>query len=147
MEMRQGGIERAVTQSISIRNQPVNILRANNLLPQPCCVRPLSLDRALVCGAKEVCMSDRFDPSKKERPAHLSAQMLKEQARRLRQKKGWDPRKLAGKDPAQLMRQLDQESANAQVYTQECDACLEERSRAGDDTALCPEHLAQAMGF
>lgn len=54
-----------------------------------------------------------------------------------------------GNDPMQKLRELDQQTRDERVFSDaaECDACVAARAVAGDETALCDDHLAEAMGF
>ena len=49
----------------------------------------------------------------------------------------------------EALQRLDQELANERVYGESgaCQACVEAREESGDETALCQEHFAEAMGF
>lgn len=81
-----------------------------------------------------------------KKPTRKSA---REAAHSLRKKPGWDTRKFVSKDPLEKLRELDAAERPGRVYeeTQTCQECLDERDRSGDDTALCLNHLAQAMGL
>ena len=96
-------------------------------------------------------MSGSDDRSKREKPATIDRETIKQEARRLRQKQGWNPHALATEQPLETMQRLNQEQANKKLYEDEargaCEACEDERVRSGDDTALCERHLAEAMGF
>ena len=52
-------------------------------------------------------------------------------------------------DPMQKLRELDQQVRDARVFNEaeECAACVDARTSTGDETALCDDHLAEAMGF
>ncbi len=69
--------------------------------------------------------------------------------RKLRAKPGWDPAKHVTESPEDALMRLDQESRSGAVYSQGevCEACAEARTDAADESALCPTHLAAAMGF
>ena len=69
--------------------------------------------------------------------------------RELRNKPGWDTSKYENSDPEEGLRQLSQQMRENQTYDQShhCEACQEVRHDSGDDSALCDEHLAAAMGF
>ncbi|MFH1811988.1 MAG: hypothetical protein ABIJ09_24835 [Pseudomonadota bacterium] len=71
-----------------------------------------------------------------------------EHARRLRGRPGWDPAGvLAGRDDA-LQQQLDSlRSTQALDAAEACDDCLRERVKGSDSSALCPAHLARALGL
>ena len=74
---------------------------------------------------------------------------LEREVRRLRNKPGWDPRKLARQDPLDKLAQINQELRSERTYddADACEACAAARAEQGDETALCDEHLAAAMGF
>lgn len=61
----------------------------------------------------------------------------------------WDPAQFRAKTPAEKLQELVASEIGATAYAEEteCSDCLAERTRLGDDTALCETHLAQAMGF
>ena len=61
----------------------------------------------------------------------------------------WDPAGFQAKTPAEKLQELAASEIAASAYGAEsvCAECAAERSRLGDDTALCATHLAQAMGF
>lgn len=86
-------------------------------------------------------MTDENEKSKRQR-----RKAAREGARKLRNDPAWAA---VAKDPAQKLRELDQELRGARVYgeSDECPACVKAREAAGDETALCDEHLAEAMGF
>ena len=52
-------------------------------------------------------------------------------------------------DPMAKLRELDQQARGERVYDEadECQACKKARVDSGDETALCPTHLADVMGF
>lgn len=86
-------------------------------------------------------MSDDTNDSKRQR-----RKAAREGARKLRNDPSWAA---IAKDPMEKLRELDQELRGERVYgeSDECAACVKAREEAGDDTALCAEHLAEAMGF
>ena len=84
---------------------------------------------------------------KKKPPAQLDMNEVKRAAARLRQQRGWDPNTFATEDPKERLRQLNQEHANEAIYQKVCPDCAALREESGDETALCQEHLAEAMGF
>lgn len=61
----------------------------------------------------------------------------------------WDPTQFKAKDPIEKLRELESEQKSAETYagSAECEACTAEREKSGDETALCDQHLAEAMGF
>ena len=69
--------------------------------------------------------------------------------RALRNKPGWDVQNFQGADPMERLHQLDQEVRSQKTYERstECAACADLRQQTQDETALCDEHLAAAMGF
>lgn len=69
--------------------------------------------------------------------------------RALRNKPGWDPTAIQKKSPAEQLRELEQSERTESSYCDaaECEACREEQQETGDETALCPKHLSEAMGF
>jgi len=74
----------------------------------------------------------------------------REAAHRLRKSNpDWDPTKFEARDPIDKLRELDAEHRSQKTYqgSANCDACRVERQKTGDETALCDEHLAEAMGF
>ena len=73
---------------------------------------------------------------------------IREGVKALRRKAGWDPRALEKKDPHDQLRELEQaENTNASYRrAAACEACQATRLKTGDDTALCPDHFAEAMG-
>ncbi len=77
----------------------------------------------------------------------MSVEEVQRAARLLRSKQGWDPTKRASEAPQEALRRLDQEARNEDIYASQCEACTSTREDSGDPTALCPEHLADAMGF
>ncbi len=95
------------------------------------------------------CASESMSKKKfgKKVPSQVDMSEIKRAARLLKQKQGWDPDTFVSEDPRDAMRRLNQAQKNEEVYQKQCDACLQAQQQAGDDTALCPEHLAEAMGF
>lgn len=80
----------------------------------------------------------------------MNAKEIAREARRLKQKAGWDPEKMTKETPLDRLMQLDQESRNAHVYVarkEVCNDCVLAREEQSDETALCTQHLAEAMGF
>jgi hypothetical protein len=59
----------------------------------------------------------------------------------------WDPSTFRAKDPLEKLQELAAAEAGGMSATVDCEACRRERERLGDETALCAEHLAKAMGF
>lgn len=72
---------------------------------------------------------------------------LERQVQRLRQTRGWDPQKFVKESPLEALQRLDQEAQDEQVYEQAqgCAECTQVRLDTGDETALCDEHLQQAL--
>ncbi len=91
------------------------------------------------------------DSYKRVPPKSLDMNAIKQEARKLKQKKGWNPDHFVTEDPLEKLRQLNQEVANKALYDdaqkESCPDCLEVRQKSQDDTALCEKHLAEAMGF
>lgn len=56
---------------------------------------------------------------------------------------------LQKKDPMERLMELDQEARNEDVFgeAEVCESCLRARRKTEDESALCEEHLAEAMGF
>ena len=69
--------------------------------------------------------------------------------RALKNKPGWDVEAFASRNPQDNLRDFDQQLRGHQVYDQSglCEHCAQLRSDSGDQTALCDQHLAEAMGF
>ena len=74
---------------------------------------------------------------------------IREGVKALRRKAGWDPSALKKKSPLEQLRDLEQSENTADSYRNAavCAACEAERQTTGDDTALCPKHLSEAMGL
>jgi hypothetical protein len=70
-------------------------------------------------------------------------------AHKLRKDASWNPEGFKPKDPMEKLRELDakEKSAEAMAASDGCQACADVRAETGDDTALCDDHLAAAMGF
>ncbi len=84
-------------------------------------------------------------PSNREKKRLVSAEL-----RRLQQKPGWDPTARAARpDPEAQLRALGDTSRRNKTYADstDCAACAQERQAAADPTALCPDHLAAALGL
>ena len=69
--------------------------------------------------------------------------------RALRNKPGWDPSAIQKKTPAEQLRELEQSERTEDSYREAaaCEACRDEQQKTGDETALCPKHLSEAMGL
>jgi hypothetical protein len=69
--------------------------------------------------------------------------------RALKNKPGWDVSNFQAKDPMEELHRLDQQVRSKKTYDQSgvCPDCAALRDESGDDTALCDNHLAAAMGF
>ncbi len=52
-----------------------------------------------------------------------------------------------GRSDEERLREAQQAARNEDLYAVVCAACGEARRHSGDDTALCPEHLARALGL
>ena len=71
-------------------------------------------------------------------------------AEKLRQKPGWDPKKvLSDSSPEEALQKLSQDERTQDSYQAagSCDDCTQERLASGDNTALCEKHLREAFGF
>ena len=88
-------------------------------------------------------MSDESTSNREKR------RIAREGARRLQKKEGWDTTAFKARDPKERLRELDQQVRDEAVYGEAgaCEACVKARVEADDETALCEQHLAEAMGF
>lgn len=70
-------------------------------------------------------------------------------AHKLRKDPSWNPAGFKPSDPRDKLRELEsaERSAEAMEASSECSECAQLRATSGDETALCQEHLAAAMGF
>lgn len=70
-------------------------------------------------------------------------------AHKLRKDPSWNVEGFKAKDPFEKLRELEaaEKSAAAMESSVECAACTAARDSTGDETALCEDHLAAAMGF
>ena len=86
---------------------------------------------------------------KRKIPEGIDIKEIEKEVAKLRRKDGWDPSKIAREQPMEALQRLDQELANDRVYGESdaCQACTKAREESGDETALCDEHFAEAMGF
>lgn len=91
-------------------------------------------------------MSKKKDPHLSPPPS-LDMKQVREQARQLKSRHGWNPETFVSEAPIEAMRRLNQAQKNQQVYETSCEACQQARLKAQDETALCEVHLAEAMGF
>ena len=68
---------------------------------------------------------------------------------KLRKDPAWSVEGFKPKGPREKLRELEtaEKSAEAMEASSECTACAEVRASSGDETAICQEHLAAAMGF
>ena len=76
--------------------------------------------------------------------------VVKEGLQELKNKPGWDVEAFVRRNnPEQQLRDFDQDLRGNQVYDESggCGQCEKARRENGDETALCDEHLAAAMGF
>ena len=73
----------------------------------------------------------------------------REAAHKLRKDASWDTSSFKPKDPLEKLRELDaaEKSEQAMRASEACENCTKVRAETGDDTALCDDHLAAAMGF
>ena len=87
--------------------------------------------------------------SKRDKPP--SARSVRTSAQALRRRSEWDPERVLGKRerPEQrLAREIAAESSDAAYQAADgCEVCSAARAESGDDTALCDEHMAAAMGL
>ena len=74
---------------------------------------------------------------------HIAHEGLK----RLRSKPGWDPKNLVSQSlDERLADTLRQERFDGVFLSAtDCPECLKERARTNDPSALCQEHLAEAL--
>lgn len=74
---------------------------------------------------------------------------MKHQADLLRRSGKFDPANVVKLSPEEQLRALGQEDRNAVAFNaaMSCDYCARERREKSDESALCREHLAAAMGF
>lgn len=75
--------------------------------------------------------------------------VVQEGLRELKGKPGWDVSAFTQRDVQVDLRDFEQQLRGNQVYVEAggCDDCNVLRKKTKDDTALCDEHLAEAMGF
>ena len=68
---------------------------------------------------------------------------------KLRNKPGWDPSSPERESVEQQLEKLGQSERTEQAYGEgeTCPKCVEARQNTNDDTALCPAHYAELMGF
>ena len=88
--------------------------------------------------------------NERKKPKKPNQDELNRQVRKLMNKPGWDPKRHVSEQPLEALRRLDQEARNEEIFeaqSTQCEQCLALRAEQGDETALCQEHLAQAMGF
>ncbi len=54
-----------------------------------------------------------------------------------------------GRSDEERLSEAQQAARNEDTYQEAaaCTACTEARQKSGDETALCPEHLARALGL
>lgn len=74
---------------------------------------------------------------------------INQEVNRLRKKPGWDPHNQTKTSPLEQLQRLDQELQSERAYTEAstCNACLRAQQKTGDTSALCEEHITQALGF
>ncbi|MEM1022165.1 MAG: hypothetical protein AAGD10_10980 [Myxococcota bacterium] len=74
---------------------------------------------------------------------------IREGLRKLKAKPGWDPSSTTSASPEDQLRTLAQSERTDASYQKAdaCQACQAERRSTGDDTALCAQHFAEAMGL
>jgi len=68
---------------------------------------------------------------------------------KLRNKPGWDPSSPERESVEQQLEKLGQSERTEQAYSKEktCSKCIEARQNTNDDTALCPAHYSELIGF
>lgn len=74
---------------------------------------------------------------------------IRHQADLLRRRGKFAPGTSVKPSPEEQLRALGQEDRNAAAFdaATNCDYCARERREKSDESALCREHLAAAMGF
>lgn len=79
----------------------------------------------------------------------MSKKDIEREAQRLKQSGKLDPARTATESPEEQLRALNQEVRNERAFDEatECAYCARERREKNDETALCREHLAKALGF
>lgn len=88
--------------------------------------------------------------NERKKPKKPNQDELNRQVRKLMNKPGWDPKRHVSEQPLEALRRLDQEARNEEIFdgaSAQCQQCEALRATLKDETALCPEHLAKAMGF
>lgn len=75
--------------------------------------------------------------------------IAREGAQKLKNQPGWDPSTFKAKDPIQKLQELVASEMGQSAYAPDavCEKCAKVRADLNDETALCEEHLAKAMGF
>ncbi len=70
-------------------------------------------------------------------------------AHKLRNDPSWSTDGFTAKDPMEKLRELEaaEKAADALKAASSCEACASAQAETGDETALCDDHLAEAMGF
>ncbi len=70
-------------------------------------------------------------------------------AHKLARKTGWSVDDFEAKSPIEKLQELDAKDRSKDTYedSEACAECAKAREESGDETALCQEHLAAAMGF
>ena len=87
---------------------------------------------------------DHFMTSEREKK-----RAIREGVAKLKSKPGWDPAKRERETPEEALEQLALETGSKQAYAEAsaCAACASRQAELEDESALCQEHLAQAMGL
>lgn len=88
--------------------------------------------------------------NERKKPKKPNQEEINRQVRQLMNKPGWDPRRHVSEQPLEALQRLDQEARNEEIFADastQCESCQVLRAKLHDETALCQEHLAQAMGF
>ena len=75
--------------------------------------------------------------------------LARDGAHALRSKAGWDPASFRGRSAQEALRDLDRQRDTEAAFAASdgCEGCVLAQEESGDSSALCPTHLASAMGF
>ena len=79
----------------------------------------------------------------------MSKKDIEREAANLRRSGKLDPSRIVKESPEEELRALGQETRTERAFAAaaECVYCARERREKNDGTALCREHLAEAMGL
>jgi hypothetical protein len=77
-----------------------------------------------------------------------NSRSIKDAARSLRAKPGWDPSKRANETTEERLKAALIMDRSERLYgaAETCEACEEARKETRDETALCEKHFEEAMG-